>query len=306
MAIFTESGTPVEPVNLDGSPMEDTASDIEEGAREQELTDPASEPETDEGTEEQEPAEPAEVEENEEAVPEESEQVKQPKTTQSKAENRKFAAQRRAKEVEDAQNAARDELIVSLKVLNPATGKPFANYNEYSEWKNAERTDKIRSQLEEKGVDPKLIDELIEQNPVVKAANEAVATAEAATEEAMKKSDNISFDKLLRDVGEIVPEIKTAEDLFSWEYYDEFRLLVSGGKDPAHVAELLSAGAKVKSSKQAAMNAIASKSHLTSTNTRRGGSSDYGITDEQYEMMRAINPNITRKQAAAAYTKYGH
>lgn len=305
MAIYTESGEVVAPVNLDGTPME-SASDTEEGAREQELAEPASEPDTEEGAEEQDVADPAEVEETEEteeAVPETEEQVEPAK--QSKAENRKQAAKRRAEEIEAAKTAAADEVIAGLQIINPATGKPCATYKEYTEMLGAQAAGRARAELAAKGIDPAAVEGIIMQNPVVQAAEAAIASAEDAEANANKKADGLSFEKLLKDVGEIIPEIRTAEDLFSWEFYDEFRLLVSGGKDPVRVAELLNAPRNAEKAKQAAMNAMASKAHLTATNTRRSSGGDYGISDAQYANMLAMNPGMTRKEAAMYVKKYG-
>lgn len=313
MAIFTESGKAVAPVNLDGTPMADAASDTNDtGAKEQEVTDPASDPDTVEGTEEQDLADPDTAEdaeesaEAEEAAPEAGEQVEpSAKPKQSKAENRKFAAKRRAEELEAAKAAAFDEVISKLSIMNPKTGKPCETYAEYIAMQEGERTDKVRAELVAKGVDPATIEELVTQNPAVTAAEEAIERAEAAEAAAKQKADGLSFEKLLADVGSVLPDIRTAEDLFAWERYDEFRLLVSGGKDPLHAAKVLSGGATAAAAQQAALNAIASKSHLTGTNTRRSNGGDYGISDVQYANMRALHPNISRKDAAAFYNKYG-
>lgn len=306
MAIFTESGKAVAPVNLDGTPMADVASDTNDnGAKEQEVTDPASDPDTEEGAEEQEVAEPADAEASPEAAPEAEGQVETEEPKQSKAENRRRAAERRAAEREQMRTEIADGIVKQLRITNPATGKPFESYAEFEQGQNAERTSKVREQLEAAGVDPALIDELVTQNPAVAAADKAIANAEERETVAQKKVDSVSFDKLLADVASVVPGIETAEDLFGWEMYDEFRLLVSGGKDPLHAAKVLSGGATADAAKQAAMNEIASKSHLTRTNTRRSSGGDYGISDVQYANMLAMNPGLTRKEAAAYVKKYG-
>ena len=305
MAIFTESGKAVAPVHLDGTPIADAASEENAGATEQEVADPASDPEEAEGTEEQEVADPAGAEASDEAVPD-GESVETPAgEKQSKAENRKFAAKRRAEEREQMRAEIADGIVKQLKIMNPATGKPFESYAEFEQGQNAERTSKVREQLAAAGVDPALIDELVDTTPAVQAAETAIASAEAREAEAQTKSEGLSFDKLLSDITSVIPEIKTAEDLFAWENYDEFRLLVSGGKDHLRAARLLSGNASFAAAQQAARNAMEGKSHLTATNTRRGGG-DYGISDAQYRMMQSLHPNITRKEAATYYKKYGN
>ena len=152
-------------------------------------------------------------------------------------------------------------------------------------------------------MDPALLDALIEENPAVAEAKRAAEAAQAAEAQAKKATDEANFQRLLKDVGSVIPEIKTQKDLFAWEYFDEFRLLVTGGKEPLHAAKVLAGGSREAAGKQAAMNAMASKSHLTSTSMSRGNS-DYGITDKQYANMLALNPGMTRKEAAAAIRKY--
>ena len=282
MPIFNERGEAVEPVNFDSLNEDFTATDDDtSGGNGQEVAEPASEPETD-----------ADAGGEDEAG------------VQSKAENRRQAAARREREAAEARTAAQDEVVKAMGIFNPATGKNCETYEEYNAMKKSSAQNKIREQLERQGVDTSAIDKLIDEHPTVKEAKRVVESAKAAESEAKRATDNARFEKLLKDVSSVIPEIKKSDDLFKWDQFNKFSILINGGISPIEAAETLAGNSRAKAVKQATLNKIASKAHLTSTKTTNSGG-DYNISDAEYAAFLEFNPGVSREAAAAAYKKFG-
>lgn len=301
MPIFNERGESVEPVNFDSLNEDFTATDDDtSGGNGQEVAEPASEPETDADTDGEVTNPEEEVEPSESSVVSEEDGA----GVQSKAENRRQAAARREREAAEARTAAQDEVVKAMGIFNPATGKNCETYEEYNAMKNSSAQSKIREQLEKQGVDTSAIDKLIDEHPAVKEAKQVVESAKAAEAEAKRATDNAKFKKLLEDVSSAVPEIKSSDDLFKWEHFNKFSILVNGGISPLEAAETLAGNSRAKAAKQATLNKIASKAHLTSTKTTNSGG-DYNISDAEYAAFLEFNPGVSREAAAAAYKKFG-
>ena len=302
MPIFNEHGESVEAVDLNNLNEDFTVTDDNtSGAKEQDVAAPASEPEEDEGTN-QDLADPEEDESSsKEAVPEADDGAD--KAAQSKAENRRQAALRREREAAEAKTAAQDEVIKGMNLVNPATGKAVETYADYLEMKSQSATSKIREQLKAQGVDVSLVDRLIEEHPVVKEARAAIDAANAKETRADVTISEASFDRLMSDVSSVIPEIKSSDDLFKWEHFKKFSILVNGGVSPLEAAQTLAGDSRAKAARQAALNDMASKAHLIRTKTT-SSSGDYGISDAEYAAFLDFNPGKTREEAAAAYKKH--
>ncbi len=302
MPIFNEHGEVVEAVDINSLNEDFTITDDNiSGENEQEVAEPASEPENDEGAE-QDFADPeGEGDSSNVAVPEVDEGTNN--AAQSKAENRRQAAARREREAAEAKTAAQNEVIKGMNLVNPTTGEAIETYEAYLAMKSETAQGKIREQLKAQGVDVSLVDKLIEEHPVVKEARAAIETANAKEQRADEVIEEVSFDNLLKDVSSVIPEIKSSDDLFKWKHFNKFSILVSGGISPLEAAETLAGDAKAKAARQAAFNDMASKAHLIRTKTT-SNSGDYGISDAEYEAFLAFNPGKTREEAAAAYKKH--
>ena len=303
MAIFNEKGEAIEPVSIDEADNSFTADDIDiSGEKEQEVTDPVSDTDTTDADGELTAPDMADDESADSEVAD-AEGVES--LPQSKAENRRQAAARRQREAEEQKTGAQDEVIKSMNILNPVTGKPFESFKEYTDAQTAAKNSKIRSQLRERGIDTEAIDKLIDEHPAVAEAKRITEAAKAAEDAAKAEKDRLAFNELLDDVRSVFPEIKEAADLFKWSEYKKFSLLVSGGISPKEAAQTLAGDKRATAARQAAFDTIASKSHLVNPKkSSKGG--DYKITDAQYASYLAVFPDATREQAAAAYKKYGY
>ena len=301
MPIFNERGETVEAVDIDSLDEDFAVTDDDtSGENEQDVAEPASETEEDEDASGEVTNPDGEGEPSDGAVVSDTDE----ETVQSKAENRRQAAARRQRETEELRTAAQDDVIKSMHIVDPATGKPVDTYKAYLEMQSGMRQSKIRQQLESQGVDPTTIDKLINEHPAVKEAKQVVESAKAAEAEAKKTTNNANFEKLLEDVSSVIPDVKDAKSLFEWEHFKKFRLLINGGISPREAAQSLAGNSRAAAAKQATLNKMASKSHLIRTKTTNSGG-DFGISDAEYAAFLEFNPGASREHAAAAYKKFG-
>lgn len=300
MPIYNESGEIIQPVT-DGA---ESA-----GVKEQEAAAPASTV-ADSGAKEQEPAAPAaedpKVTESIETGPATellAEPIEPVESVQSKEKNRKFAADRRAREIEEARREAQAEVIKAMGIRDPSTGKLIDNLEDYKKFSDGQKQRRLADSLRDRGIDPDVINEIIEANPAVAAARAAMEKAKAAEEKAKETGDALTFDKAIMEVSKRNPQVKNYDDLAAMPEFDTFKRLVGAGFTFGEAYDMATAGSRAEAEKQAAYNAVASKSHLGKTPGH--AVQDYGITDQQFSDFRQLNPNATRAEAAAAYKKYG-
>ena len=220
----------------------------------------ANESETAEQTEDsqQEVTDTEGVAENADAKPEEKSE-----TTEAAEppvdDNAKFAAARRQAEAEvkkrDAEIARR-----CANYKNPITGRPILTEKDYWDAVDAQQTLDRNKELEDKGVDPQIIEDAITNHPLLRQANEIlVQTQEKEAEEALKND--------FAEIQKINPELKSMEQI---ENFDSVISLVREKNlsllDAYKIANFdILAGKKAAAAKQAAINQAKGKEHLTTT-----------------------------------------
>ena len=101
-----------------------------------------------------------------------------PASQQSAEENAKYAAMRRKAEAEAekkyaSKQAELDRQFASMfgQYTNPETGEPIRTARDYFNAMQAQQNQQTRSQLEQAGIDPNLIDNAVRNNPAVQYAN---------------------------------------------------------------------------------------------------------------------------------------
>ena len=231
MPIFNQNGESIAPVSLDGSGAGAVSEKETTGENGQEVAEPASDP--DEATET----------DGEIVAPEEgdaqAETGAEPKQTgsaadkpakpQSRAENKRFAAERRKAETEAIVEKARDELLREIGLTDPVTGDPYESYAEYLEHTREKKRKIVEEQLRKAGIDPAVLNELIESNPAVTAAKEITERAAEAERKATEQAEKISLTNAIAEITALDPSIRTFEDLAKMERFPDFRKLVNAG-----------------------------------------------------------------------------
>lgn len=137
---------------------------------------------------------------------------------QSAEENARYAAIRRRAEDEakrkfDSEWDRRNQRVAAIcqGLTHPVTGQPITNIDEYFDALQEQQRMVREQELQEKGIDPKIIDQAIAQSPIVMQANMYM--------EQVKEQQQLA--QLQRDVEEISkldPNVKNAEDLYNAPY----------------------------------------------------------------------------------------
>lgn len=176
--------------------------------------------------------------------------------------NRIYADARRRAEKEFKEKQAKiDADIVRLfgSYTNPETGKPITSQRDYIEAYEAQQRIANENALKEKGVDPQMIAQMIDENPVVRQAKEVIHQQELERGRQLVSQDIADLGILdsrikgLADVPKDVVELAQEKGL---RLTDAYKIL-NFGKRTSEMAEV---------ERQKAVNQIKGKSHLQPVN----------------------------------------
>lgn len=292
----------------------------EKGENEQEIAAPAEATEDEaEGAEEQEIAAPAEVDEVNDADEEDSDTDSDTDTAedeedskQSKAERAKYAAARRKAEAErdaavkaareeairEAQRAM-DDMVSSLGMKDPFTGKPITTKAELDAYRAAESADRREKILKRAGMTNEEYKEFVDNLPEVKEAR-------AAKEQAGEQAARQKVEAQLLEIAKMDPSVKTLADLAKTENYQKVYDMVTRGYDLLDAYKLANFDrvqkATADSTRQAAINSAAGKSHMSKTTMRGVGA--VSVPADIAEAYRVFDPDITDAEIQKHYTRY--
>lgn len=197
---------------------------------------------------------------------------------QSAEDNARYAAIRRRAEADARRRiqneyGALDQQIASMckDVTHPITGKPITNVREYVDALSAQQKMQRDQELKDKGIDPELIDRMIEESPAMVQARQVI-----------EKSMNAEADAALqRDLAEITkydPSIKGIDDLAGLPNFPEMLEKVARGASIVDAYKMCNFDAFMQhtneSARQQAINQMRGKSHLPSQTTGVASDSD--------------------------------
>ena len=240
-------------LQLFGEEGEDAGAEVAEPAEQPEETTEAGETETGETVEEDGNAEPQE---------------------QSAEDNARYAAIRRRAE-EDARrryegemNYMNQQIAAMCQGINhPVTGQPITNMREYVDALGAQQRIAREQELEEKGIDPSMIDRMIESNPVVMQAKQVIEKSKINEAEAQLQRD-------LAEVSKLDPNIKGLQDLAALPNYPAMVDLVARSGGNLSIVDAYKAlnfdvlmSHTNDAARQQAINQMRGKSHLPSQGT---------------------------------------
>ena len=178
--------------------------------------------------------EPTEEETSEEATEAEDEETGEEDgdsepTEQSAEENARYAAIRRRAEEDarrkyEAEQAARDQRVAMLcnGAKHPVSGKPITTEAEYFDALAIQQRQAREQELQSKGVDPRIIDQMIAQNPVVQQAQQVIEQNKMSMAEQQLQND-------LADISKYDPNIKGIDDLAAMPNFPEIVERVNRG-----------------------------------------------------------------------------
>lgn len=222
-------------------------------------------------------------------------------TEQSAEENARYAAIRRRAE-EDARNKYQSEMnalnqrvaAMCQGVTHPVTGQPITNVYDYMDALRIQQRKANEQELQEKGVDPQIIDRMIAQNPVVMQAQQVIE------QNKMVAAENA----LQRDLAEITkydPNIKGINDLAALPNFSEMLDRVSHGMSLVDAYKIVNYGKSTDAARQQAINQMRGKDHLA---TQSGVEQDEEYVEVPAEIMsRWKSEGKTEKQIRETYKK---
>lgn len=201
----------------------------------------------------------------------------------SKEERAKFAARRREAETQTKIDAAlaeerqknsveiekaKNAVIASLHLVNPATQKPITTQAEYADYERQLKEQRINENLGSVGIDPSTIMDLIDEHPAVVRARQLVEETELEKSRVLDTAADAKAKEELNEIRKYDPTIEKLEDLFSKPYYAELRGYVQNKLTISQAYYLVNRDAILekerKAAAQGAINSINSKQHLQS------------------------------------------
>ena len=209
---------------------------------------------------------------SEETVEEESGNDEPPE--QSAEDNARYAAIRRRAE-EDARrryegemNAMNQQIAAMCQgVTHPVTGQPITNVRDYVEALQIQQRQASEQELEEKGIDPGLIDRMVAQNPAVMQAQQVLQRVQQDEAEAQLQRD-------LVEISKYDPNIKSLQDLATLPNYPQMVDYVTrtgGNVSIVDAYKMFNFDAFMnhtnEAARQQAINQMRGKAHLPSQGT---------------------------------------
>lgn len=222
---------------------------------------------------------------------------------QTPEENAAFAAARRRAEAEYKQQlqAEMDKFVAQIYdgQVNPYTGRPITNKAEYDAFMERHQQEEQRQRYEQAGVDPDLIGQLIEKSPTIQQAKQMIEQAQMA-------EGQRALEAQVAEIAKIDPSIKSMQDIMAMPSFPDFDAKVRQGYSLADAYKLVNfdtlAQKRSAAAKQATLNAVNGKSHLTATTG--GAGEDVIVPPETMSFYRQAFPGWTDAQIMADYKKH--
>ena len=218
-----------------------------------------------------EPAETTEDETTEETEVETSEEETgnaEPEP-QSPEVNAQFAAMRRRAEAEaerkyNAKQAQMDAQIAAMckGITHPTTGRPITNMEEYVDALQIQQRQTQEKELQDKGIDPSLINRMIESNPVVMQAQRVIEQSRQTEAEAALQRD-------MEELSKINPNIKSIQELAALPTFPQMVEYMNKypGMTVVDAYKVFNYEQSQQAGRQQAINQMRGKDHLASQGT---------------------------------------
>ena len=244
---------------------------------------------TEAGVNEQETAEPASIGPEETGENEQQTAEAAPEGVQSAEDNARFAAARRRSE------AQFKERIQQERQLDPYTNKPITSEADLQAYQQAYQ----RDQMQQAGLDPAMLDQMIANNPTVRQAQQVLDRVQ------MEEGER-QMNEAIKEISHLDPSITDVAALANHPNAPVFNEYVNRGYSLVDAFRLANfdtlTGKKAAAAKQQAMNNVNGKSHLTTTAAGESGD-DVHVPDETMQWYRKAFPNWTKQQIVADYKK---
>lgn len=234
----------------------------------------------------------------------ETEETETAEPQQSAEDNARYAAIRRRAE-DDARRRYEGEMsnlnnqiaAMCQGITHPVTGQPIRNVHEYVDALAVQQRMAREQELEEKGIDPTMIDRMINSNPVVMQAKQVIERSKLTEAEAMIQRD-------VAEVSKYDPNIKGVQDLLELPNFPEILDRVNRGASLVDAYKMVNFDNFMQhtndAARQQAINQMRGKSHLQSqSNGVATGNDDVDVPAEIMSRWKAEGK--TEKQISELY-----
>lgn len=219
---------------------------------------------------------------------------------QTPEQNAAFAAARRRAEAQAAarSQAEKDALVERIYrgQNNPYTGMPIRSVRDLNEYEQQYQQDQMR----QAGIDPGVLNQMIENNPAVQQAK--VMTARMRQEAGQR-----ALEEQIAEIGKIDPSVTDFQTLVQHPNFQQFDARVRQGYSLVDAFKLANydqiIGKKAAAAKQQALNSVNGKNHLNPTKSA-GTGDDVVVPEETMAMYRSAFPNWTKQQIIEDYKKH--
>ena len=221
---------------------------------------------------------------------------------QTAEDNARYAAIRRkaeedAKRRYDAELNQMNQQIAAMcrGITHPVTGQPITTMQEYVEALQIQQRQANEQELQEKGVDPSLINRMIETNPVVMQAQRVIEQSKQTEAQAALERD-------LAELSKIDPSIKGIQELAALPTFPQMIDYVSKYKGMSIVDayKIFNYGQSQQAGRQQAINQMRGKDHLTSPSNGVAQKDDFVEVPAEI-MSRWKSEGKTEKQIRELY-----
>lgn len=185
---------------------------------------------------------------------------------------------------------------------NPETGQPIRTTQDYFDALDAQERMNVRQQMQQRGVDPGLIDRMINNNPVIQQAQQVIR-------ENTLRQGEMELENQIHQISTIDPSIKSLDDIAKMPTFPVFDAYVRRGlslTDAYRLANFDSLAQRdAAASRQAVINAAKGKSHLGPIG---GGAGDAGkemvdIPANERYLWEEAYPDLSYKELKEKYNK---
>lgn len=222
---------------------------------------------------------------------------------QSAEENARYAAIRRRAE-EDARRRYESELgslnqqitAMCQGITHPTTGQPITNVRDYVEALRIQQRQARDQELKDRGIDPSMIDRMIESNPIVMQAQQVIEQNKMSQAEQALQND-------LAEISKYDPSIKGINDLSAMPNFPEILSRVERGASLVDAYKMVNFDTFMQhtneAARQQAINQMRGKNHLT---TQKGVAEADDYVEVPAEIMtRWRSEGKTEKQIRDLY-----
>ena len=226
------------------------------------------------------------------------------KQEQSRETNAAFANMRRELEAMKRQQQEIDESYARQygHLVNPETNQPIRGARDYFEALAAQERMNAREQLQQANVDPSLIDKMIQNSPVIRQAEAATAELNNIRARQMMEED---FKEVLR----MDPTLSSQEDIIKADNYQDVVSYVQThpGMRFSDAYKLVNfdrlASSRTAAAKQAAINDVKGKNHLSTGAALNVADNEEDIPPTMIEKYKELFPDKSMKELKSLYNK---